>query len=262
MTKPAPTVSAPLLRVAGVGKHFGGLKAVAEVSFDVTRGSVTGLIGPNGAGKSTLFDLITGITRPDHGSVRLDGLELVGKAPDFIGRAGLARTFQTPRIFATMSTWENLLVGGTRHPGETLWGSMLPNRAVRTREAELRERALEMLAFVGLERLAGSAAHDLSGGQRKLLTLGRALMSEPRLLLLDEPAAGVNQTLTRTLMARIEDLRAQGVTVLVVEHDMDLIMQLCDHVVVMHQGNVLAQGAPGAVQRDARVLEAYLGGAT
>ncbi|HZJ10436.1 MAG TPA: ABC transporter ATP-binding protein [Trueperaceae bacterium] len=252
----------PLLQVEDVGRSFGGLKAVDGVSFDVRGGSVTGLIGPNGAGKSTLFDLITGVTRADSGSVRLDALELRGKAPDVIARAGLARTFQTPRIFTAMSVWENLMVGGNRHPGEGLWGSLLPNEATRSREGTLMDRALELLAFLGLEHLAGARADSLSGGQRKLLTLGRALMADPRLLLLDEPAAGVNQTLTRTLMARIADLRERGVTVLVVEHDMDLIMQLCDHVVVMHQGKVLAQGAPGAMQRDARVLEAYLGGVT
>lgn len=250
-----------VLQVAGLSRSFGGLRAVNDVSFDVLRGSVTGLIGPNGAGKSTLFDLVTGVTKPDLGSVALDGAELVGRAPDVIARAGMARTFQTPRIFAAMSVWENLMAGGNRHPGETLRGGLLRGRRSREREAVLTERARELLAFLGLEHLAGGSAQELSGGQRKLLTLGRALMTEPEVLLLDEPAAGVNQTLTRTLMARIADLRARGVTVLVVEHDMDLIMQLCDHVVVMHQGAVLAQGAPGAVQRDTRVIEAYLGGA-
>jgi ABC-type branched-subunit amino acid transport system ATPase component len=251
----------PLLRLRGLSRSFGGLRAVDGVSFDVLRGSITGLIGPNGAGKSTLFDLVTGVTRPDAGSALLGGTELVGRSPDAIARAGLGRTFQTPRIFAGMSVWENLMAGGQRHPGEGVLGSLLPGPAARARERELAERAAELLRFLGLERLAAAPAEELSGGQRKLLTLGRALMTDPTLLLLDEPAAGVNQTLTRTLMARISDLRDGGVTVLVVEHDMDLVMRLCDHVVVMHQGRVLAQGAPAAVQRDERVIDAYLGGA-
>ena len=251
----------PLLSLRSVSKSFGGLRAVDGVSFDVLRGSVTGLIGPNGAGKSTLFDLITGVTRPDNGSVRLDGTELVGRPPDAIARAGLGRTFQTPRIFAGMSVWENLMAGGNKHPGESIFGSLTPGHAARARETELTERAAELLTFLGLERLASARAEELSGGQRKLLTLGRSLMMEPTILLLDEPAAGVNQTLTRTLMARIADLRDRGVTVLVVEHDMDLVMRLCDDVVVMHQGQVLAQGTPASVQTDERVIDAYLGGA-
>ena len=258
---PAAAVDA-LLRVRGLSRSFGGLKAVDSVTFDVTRGSVIGLIGPNGAGKSTLFNLITGVTRPDSGSVLLDGAELVGRSTDAIARAGLGRTFQTPRIFAGMSVWENLMAGGDRHPGETVLRSLLPTARSTARERELADRARELLAFLGLEGLAAGRADELSGGQRKLLTLGRALMMEPSLLLLDEPAAGVNQTLTQTLIARIAELRERGVTVLVVEHDMDLVMRLCDHVVVMHQGAVLAQGDPGTVQRDERVIDAYLGGAS
>ena len=258
---PASQPAEPLLQIRDLARSFGGLKAVNGVSFDVIGGSITGLIGPNGAGKSTLFDLITGVTRADRGSVRLAATELLGKPPDFIARAGLGRTFQTPRIFAAMSVWENLMAGGNRHPGETLSGGLFSNRRSSLREQELAQRAGELLTFLGLERLAAGSAAELSGGQRKLLTLGRTLMMEPSILLLDEPAAGVNQTLTRTLMARITDLRARGVTVLVVEHDMDMIMELCDHVVVMHQGEVLSQGAPSSVQHDERVIEAYLGGA-
>ncbi len=250
-----------LLEVDNLQKHFGGLMAVNGASFAVRRGSITGLIGPNGAGKSTLFDLVTGVTRADRGTVRLAGRILSGLAPDAIARAGVARTFQTPRIFPDMSTWENLLAGGGRHPGETLLGGLWQGSAARERERALQDRADELLAFLGLERVAARATRELSGGQRKLLSLGRALMTEPKLLMLDEPAAGVNQTLTRTLMDRIRDVNAAGVTVLVVEHDMDLIMRLCQHVVVMHQGSVLAEGTPEQVQRDERVLDAYLGGA-
>ncbi|MEJ2356897.1 MAG: ABC transporter ATP-binding protein [Deinococcales bacterium] len=250
-----------LLAVEGLQKHFGGLMAVNGASFAVREGSITGLIGPNGAGKSTLFDLVTGVTHADRGTVRLAGRPLTGLSPDAIARAGVARTFQTPRIFPDMSTWENLLAGGARHPGETLLGGLWLGRAARARERALQSRATELLAFLGLERVAGQPTRELSGGQRKLLSLGRALMTEPRLLMLDEPAAGVNQTLTRTLMDRIRDVNAGGVTVLVVEHDMDLIMRLCERVVVMHQGSVLAEGTPEEVQHDERVLEAYLGGA-
>jgi len=265
-TASAPTPGAaplgPLLSVERLRKHFGGLMAVNGASFGVREGSITGLIGPNGAGKSTLFDLVTGVTRPDRGAVRFAGRSLTGLPPDAVARAGVARTFQTPRIFPAMSTWENLLAAGPRHPGESLLGGLFMGRAARRRERALERRAAELLAFLGLEREAARAARELSGGQRKLLSLGRALMTEPRLLMLDEPAAGVNQTLTRTLMQRIRDVNAGGVTVLVVEHDMDLIMQLCETVVVMHQGSVLAVGTPEEVQRDPQVLAAYLGGAT
>lgn len=256
------TIEGNLLEVEGVTKRFGGLVAVDDCSFGVESGSVTGLIGPNGAGKSTLFDIISGVSKADAGRVTLAGTEVSGGPPERVARYGLARTFQTPRLFYRMSCWENLMLAGARQPGETPWGALAAGAQARNREFDLSERAHELLDFLQLSHLSNSAATALSGGQRKLLSLGRALMTEPRLILLDEPAAGVNASLTRTLMDRIAQINAQGVTFLIVEHDMDLIMTLCQQVVVMHQGSVLASGKPGEVQSNRRVVEAYLGGAT
>ncbi|HEX7022645.1 MAG TPA: ABC transporter ATP-binding protein [Trueperaceae bacterium] len=249
-----------MLEVDGVVKRFGGLRAVDGCSFTVAAGSITGLIGPNGAGKSTLFNLVTGALSPDAGSIRFEGRRISGLPPERIAGRGIGRTFQTPRLFYDMTVWENLALAGTHQPGETLWGALVRPPAARRRERALQQQAAAMLDFLGLGRLAGEPAHNLSGGQRKLLALGRALMMEPRLILLDEPAAGVNQTLTRTLMERIADINRQGVTFLIVEHDMDLIMSLCDRVVVMHHGRVLTAGRPAEVQQNADVVEAYLGG--
>lgn len=251
---------APLLEVEGLRKAFGGLVAVDGAGFTVEAGGITGLIGPNGAGKSTLFSLIAGALRPDAGRVRFRGRAVTGGPPERLARAGLARTFQTPRLFHGMSCWENLMVGAPAGRDEGVWTALWRPRNTRERQAALGQRALEMLDFLGLAHLADARADALSGGQRKLLAFGRALMAEPSLLMLDEPAAGVNETLTRTLVDRIRTVNARGVTFLLVEHDMDLVMDLCDRVVVMHQGRVLADGDPQSVQRDPAVRKAYLGG--
>ena len=247
------------LALDGVTRHFGGHRAVEGVSFRVRPGTITGLIGPNGAGKTTLFNLIAGAQRPTAGRIALGERRLDGRPPHRVLRAGVARTFQIPRPFAAMSVLENLMLAGQDQAGERFWTNWLRPGAVAASERALRERARELLAFVGLEALAGAPARVLSGGQRKLLELARALMTAPRLLLLDEPAAGVNPTLVDTIAERIVALNRHGLTVLLIEHNLDLVMRLCRPVLVMAGGRLLLEDDPEAVRRDPRVIEAYLG---
>jgi len=247
------------LALDGVTRHFGGHRAVDGVSFRVRPGTITGLIGPNGAGKTTLFNLIAGALRPTAGRIALGERRLDGRPPHRVLRAGVARTFQIPRPFAAMSVLENLMLAAQDQAGERFWTNWLRPGAVAASERALRERARELLAFVGLEALAGAPARGLSGGQRKLLELARALMTAPRLLLLDEPAAGVNPTLVDTIAERIVALNRHGLTVLLIEHNLDLVMRLCRPVLVMAGGRLLLEDDPEAVRRDPRVIEAYLG---
>jgi len=247
------------LALDGVTRHFGGHRAVDGVSFRVRPGTITGLIGPNGAGKTTLFNLIAGALRPTAGRIALGERRLDGRPPHRVLRAGVARTFQIPRPFAAMSVLENLMLAGQDQAGERFWTNWLRPGAVAASERALRERARELLAFVGLEALAGAPARVLSGGQRKLLELARALMTAPRLLLLDEPAAGVNPTLVDTIAERIVALNRHGLTVLLIEHNLDLVMRLCRPVLVMAGGRLLLEDDPEAVRKDPRVIEAYLG---
>ncbi len=253
---------APLLRVDGLRKEFGGITAVDGVSFEVAPGTMTGLIGPNGAGKSTTFDLITGVQSPDAGRIVFDGAEITGDRPNEVADRGLVRTFQIARELSEMTVLENAMLAPRDQLGETLWRSVLPGARGRVsdQERELRERAWETLEFLEIDHLAREYAGTLSGGQRKLLELARVLMTDPEMILLDEPLAGVNPTLEEKLLDRLAELRAEGYTFLLVEHDMDVIMENCDPLIVMHQGSVLREGSPEAVRNDERVLEAYLGG--
>jgi len=249
----------PVLELDGVAKSFGGLMAVDHCSFDVPAGRITGLIGPNGAGKTTTFNLIAGVLVPDEGDIRFRGKSIASLPPDRIARRGLVRTFQTPRIFARMTVWENLMFAVPDQPGEGVLHALWPN-TWRRRESELSERAYEILEFIDLAHLADEYGGSLSGGQRKLLELGRVLMLDPQMILLDEPTAGVNPTMRRTLIDRIQQLNRRGTTFLIIEHDIDMIMRICHKMIVMHYGKRLAEGDPEKVRKDPRVLEAYLGG--
>ncbi|MFC3959811.1 ABC transporter ATP-binding protein [Halovivax cerinus] len=254
----------PPLRVEGLQKSFEGIRAVDGASFSVEAGTLTGMIGPNGAGKSTTFDCITGFHTPDGGTVELDGRPITGHAPHEIAQAGLVRTFQIARELEEMTVLENLMLAPQHQLGEGMWRAVLPGsrgrRSVAASERELRETVWETLDRFELSHLADEYAGTLSGGQRKLLELARALLADPDVLLLDEPLAGVNPTLEKRLLERIEDLRADGHTFLLVEHDMDVIMTHCDRVIVMNQGDVLVEGPPETVRTNEQVIEAYLGG--
>lgn len=250
-----------MLKAEGVLKTFGALRAVDGVDLTVERGRITGLIGPNGAGKSTLFNLLAGTMRPDAGSIRLNGQEIAGLSADAVFHRGLGRTFQIPRPLPGLSVLENLLLAPTGQLGEHFWNVWLRPGAIRAQEARHRDKAASVLDFVGLSRLADASAGVLSGGQQKLLELARVLMVDPALILLDEPAAGVNPVLLESLIERIVELNRRGVTFLLIEHNMDLVMRLCEPVVVMAQGRVVTHGAPDIVAVDPRVVEAYLGGA-
>jgi branched-chain amino acid transport system ATP-binding protein len=247
-----------LLEVRDVVHAFGGVRAVDGATLDVEAGSITGLIGPNGAGKSTLFNCVSGFLRPQSGQVLLGGRRIDGARPHKIARAGLVRTFQTPRALTRMTVLENVVLAAPRNGGERLGGTLA--RSARRREREARARAVELLELVRLDGYADALAGTLSGGQRKLLDLVRALMAEPTILLLDEPMAGVSPALRVELLEHILALRMRDrVTLLIVEHDLDFVMRASDRVVVMNDGHVIAQGTPDDVRSDERVVDAYLG---
>ena len=248
-----------MLEIEHVVKTFGALRAVDDVSLQVRRATITGLIGPNGAGKTTLFNTIAGAMRPDAGRIRLGGRRIDGLRPDQVFHCGLGRTFQIPRPLRSLSVLENLMLVPTGQSGERFWNTWTRRGRIRREEAVHREKAREVIDFVGLAHLAGEPAAVLSGGQQKLLELARVLMVDPSIILLDEPAAGVNPVLLETLVERIVALHRRGVTFLLIEHNMDLVMQLCDPVVVMAQGTIVMQGSPQAVRADPRVIDAYLG---
>jgi branched-chain amino acid transport system ATP-binding protein len=249
-----------ILAIEGLSKSYGGLRAVAGASFEVRPASITALIGPNGAGKTTLFDLITGFVRPDVGAVRFDDYSIGGVPPHRIARLGLVRTFQLTRVFNAMTVLENMMLAAPRQPGERLAGGIVSTRRSRRRESEVKETALALLGRFNLATKMDDYAATLSGGQRKLLELARALMTTPKLLLLDEPMAGVNRVLGRELLDYVVELRrTEGMTFLFIEHDMDVVMSRADHVVVMAEGSVVTEGPPDVVRADTRVIDAYLG---
>jgi len=250
----------PILELRDVWKHFGGIHAVAGATFSISQGSITALIGPNGAGKTTLFNVVTGFYRADRGSIMYEGSSVFGKSPHAVARLGMVRTFQITKALAAMPVIDNMMLAAPEQPGERLPLLVARPMGWRRREAEVREQALELLSTFDLDGKADDYAGTLSGGQRKLLELARALMAQPRMVLLDEPMAGINPTLGRRLLEHMQDLRAnQGVTFLFVEHDMDVVMNHSDEIVVMAQGKVIVQGPPEAVRSDQRVIDAYLG---
>ncbi|MGA1316430.1 MAG: ABC transporter ATP-binding protein [Rubrivivax sp.] len=251
----------PMLRVEEALLSFGGVRAVDGVSLSVARGSITGLIGPNGAGKSSLFNVIAGRYRPQSGRVLLDGEDVTGLPAHALFAKGLSRTFQIPAEFGQLTVRENLMVVPGGQSGERIWNSWFARARIRTEESEIGRRADEVLAFLRLSHVSGELASRLSGGQKKLLELGRTMMAEPKAVLLDEIGAGVNKTLLAELTQDIRRLNQErGITFFLIEHDMELIARLCDHVVCMAQGKILVEGSAEAVRSDARVLDAYLGG--
>jgi branched-chain amino acid transport system ATP-binding protein len=250
----------PLLEITGLTRTFGGLRAVDDVSFTVEKGQVAAVIGPNGAGKTTLFNLVTGFLQPDAGTVRLDGRDIVGKAPHRIASLGLVRTFQLVRLFPELTAIENVAAGFHLHSRGGLFDAIVRPPAIRAQERQIAERAAELLDFVGLAGCADIVARHLTYGQQRLLEVARGLAAGPKIFLLDEPAAGLNPAEVAKLALLIRAIRDHGITVLFIEHDMSIVMGTAESVVVLDFGRRIAAGAPEAVQRDPAVLDAYLGG--
>lgn len=249
-----------LLETKDLRKSFGGLVAVDGVSFAVGQGQIKALIGPNGAGKTTLFNLVTGLLRPDRGTVHFKGKPMAARKPYQIARAGISRTFQNPSLFGRMNVLENVMVGRHSRSRSEFWGCALRWPGQRREERHIRERAIQELQFVGLAHLAMFPASALTFGQRRMAELARALATEPEMLLLDEPASGLNTSEKRELAELINKIRKRGVTVLLVEHDMSMVMGLSDAVVVLHNGAKIAEGTPAEIQNNDEVVRVYLGG--
>lgn len=249
----------PLLSARGMCKTFGGVKAVRQAGIEVAAGSITGLIGPNGAGKTTFFNLLSNFIRADSGQIQLNGQNIDRLQPHQIARLGMVRTFQVAKALSRMSVMENMLLGAKEQSGEKFWQVWTQAKQTQIQQRALKDKAMSILTSVGLSTKANDYAGGLSGGQRKLLEIGRALMADPQLILLDEPAAGVNPRLIEDICGHILNWRKDGMTFLIIEHNMDVIMTLCDRVWVLAEGTNLVDGTPTAVQNDRRVIEAYLG---
>jgi len=249
-----------LLTAKGISKRFGGVHALADVDFTINHGEVYGLIGPNGAGKTSLFNVLTGIYSPDGGAFTFDGLPLAGLKPNDVAARGIARTFQNIRLFANLSALENVMIGRHVRTHANVFGAIFRDRKTLAEEEAIEKRAHELLEYVGVAKRANTLAKHLAYGDQRRLEIARALATEPKLLALDEPAAGMNATETASLKALLSDIRRDGITILLIEHDMKLVMSVCDRVLVLDYGKKIAEGSAAEVQKNEKVIAAYLGG--